>query len=490
MRRAIGAKNKFDFVDGTIKVPDDFDPSYRAWCRCNVLIHSWIMNSVDDSIAQSIVYLENAIDVWNELKERFSRGDYIRISELQVEIYGLKQGNRSVSEFYTALKILWEELEAYLPAPVCNCPRKCVCVTGVRNAKDQHDLIRKIRFLTGLNDSFDMVRSQILLMDPLPPLNKVFSMVIQHERQFVASNSGLEFEDSKVSVNASDSRRSQGRGKGGYNGQSNSGSKKRYCTYCGKDNHIVDNCYKKHGYPPNFGKSTNANSANIDDQFDVDDVRSTKGSDSYTLTKAQYEKLVNLLQSSASAQVNGASTSNLGNVTAMNHQGNTNAAYSYSHSSYGAWIIDSGASDHICSNITLFDDYHDITPIQVKMPNGTIAYAKQAGSVKLSDNFVVNNVLLVPEFSLNLLSVPRLTYNSQIVVHFDGLACLIQEKKSIKMIGSGELIEGLYYLTTQPKPVAANTQYSYSKQALLHFRLGHLSHSRLLLMQSSFPFAI
>jgi hypothetical protein len=79
-----------------------------------------------------------------------------------------------------------------------------------------------------LNDSFDMVRSQILLMDPLPPLNKVFSMVIQHERQFVTSNSGLELEDSKVSVNASDSRRSQGRGKGGYNGQSNSGPKKRY----------------------------------------------------------------------------------------------------------------------------------------------------------------------------------------------------------------------------------------------------------------------
>jgi hypothetical protein len=206
---------------------------------------------------------------------------------------------------------------------------------------------------------------------------------------------------------------------------------------------------------------------------------------------------VNLLQSSASVQnassstqVNGASTSNMGNVAVMNHQGSTNVAYSYNHSSYGAWIIDSGASDHICSNVALFDDYHDITPIQVKMPNGTIAHAKQAGSVKLSDKFVVNNVLLVPEFSLNLLSVPRLTYNSQIVVHFDGLACLIQEKKSMKMIGSGELIEGLYYLTTQPKPVAANTQYSYSKQALLHFRLGHLSHSRLLLMQSSFPFAI
>ncbi|MCI39428.1 flavonol sulfotransferase-like protein, partial [Trifolium medium] len=75
------------------------------------------MNSVEESIAQSIVYLDNAIDVWNELKERFSRGDFIHISELQVEIYSLKQGSRSVSEFFTALKVLWEELEAYLPVP-------------------------------------------------------------------------------------------------------------------------------------------------------------------------------------------------------------------------------------------------------------------------------------------------------------------------------------------------------------------------------------
>jgi hypothetical protein len=81
MRRALGAKNKFNFVDSIILVPTtQFDPSYRAWSQCNMLVHSWIMNSVEESIAQSIVYLDNALDVWNELKERFSRGDFIQIS--------------------------------------------------------------------------------------------------------------------------------------------------------------------------------------------------------------------------------------------------------------------------------------------------------------------------------------------------------------------------------------------------------------------------
>ncbi|MCI84553.1 flavonol sulfotransferase-like protein, partial [Trifolium medium] len=57
--------------------------------------------------------MENAIDVWNDLKERFSQGDLIRIAELQQEIYYLRQDPRSVTEFFSALKILWEELELY-----------------------------------------------------------------------------------------------------------------------------------------------------------------------------------------------------------------------------------------------------------------------------------------------------------------------------------------------------------------------------------------
>jgi hypothetical protein len=57
MRRALGGKLKLEFIDGTIPVcVDPFDPSYRAWNRCNMLVHSWILNSVSDSIAQSLVF--------------------------------------------------------------------------------------------------------------------------------------------------------------------------------------------------------------------------------------------------------------------------------------------------------------------------------------------------------------------------------------------------------------------------------------------------
>ncbi|MCI85367.1 retrovirus-related pol polyprotein from transposon TNT 1-94, partial [Trifolium medium] len=54
MRRALGGKLKIDFIDDTIPIPTNpFDPPYRSWNHCNMLVHSWIMNSVSDSIAQS-----------------------------------------------------------------------------------------------------------------------------------------------------------------------------------------------------------------------------------------------------------------------------------------------------------------------------------------------------------------------------------------------------------------------------------------------------
>lgn len=58
MRQVLGGKNKFDFVDGSIIIHTEFDHSFKAWNRCNMLIHSWIMNSLDESITQSIVTLK------------------------------------------------------------------------------------------------------------------------------------------------------------------------------------------------------------------------------------------------------------------------------------------------------------------------------------------------------------------------------------------------------------------------------------------------
>ena len=40
--------------------------------------------------------------------------------------------------------------------------------------------------LMGLNDTYAQIRGQLLLMDPLPPFNKAFSLATQEEHQWKA----------------------------------------------------------------------------------------------------------------------------------------------------------------------------------------------------------------------------------------------------------------------------------------------------------------
>ena len=66
-----------------------------------MLFVSWILKAVSQSIAQSIIYMDNAFDIWNDLKERFSQGDMIRISDIQEMISSFKQGELTVTNYFT-----------------------------------------------------------------------------------------------------------------------------------------------------------------------------------------------------------------------------------------------------------------------------------------------------------------------------------------------------------------------------------------------------
>lgn len=130
-----------------------------------------------------------------------------RICEVQEEIYILKQGDVSITSYFTRLKGLWQELENYRPIPSCTCAVQCICQL-LPTIKKYRDSDYVIRFLRGLNEQYSAVRSQIMLSKPLPDINTVFSMLIQQERQL-----NSEVQEPRVIANAVESR-STGRGRG------------------------------------------------------------------------------------------------------------------------------------------------------------------------------------------------------------------------------------------------------------------------------------
>lgn len=138
--------------------------------------------SVSPTIAQSILWIDHAADIWNDLRSRFAQCDIFRIADLQDELHSLHQGDLTVSDYYTRLKIIWDELLNLRPPPVCSCKTRCSCGAFAKlNKYQQQDYV--IRFLKGLNDRFSTVKSQIMILDPLPPIHRVFSLVSQQERE-------------------------------------------------------------------------------------------------------------------------------------------------------------------------------------------------------------------------------------------------------------------------------------------------------------------
>ena len=92
-------------------------------------------------------------------------------------------------------------------------------------------------------------------MDPMPSINKVYSLLIQEERQRSVGHSNLfHVESTTLAVKGSNPNFNFNFSGFSYNyvvpGRKNSKGKDRpICTHCGKLGHVMEMCFKLHGFP-------------------------------------------------------------------------------------------------------------------------------------------------------------------------------------------------------------------------------------------------
>ncbi|KAG6678393.1 hypothetical protein I3842_14G078200 [Carya illinoinensis] len=137
----------------------------------------------------------------------------------------------SVRDYYTKFKSLWDELVDYNQIPTCSCGILRTCTYR------QH----VIQFLMGLNECFSPVRGQILMLEPLPEINK----------REISRTSAID-----TVAFMSKMQESKSSGQRFVPGNQQYRRARLICTHCGMTNHTVDKCYKVHGYPLGF-KSNN-----------------------------------------------------------------------------------------------------------------------------------------------------------------------------------------------------------------------------------------
>ncbi|XP_047149794.1 uncharacterized protein LOC124821891 [Vigna umbellata] len=291
MRRALLSKNKIKFIDGSIKKPQRSEVLFDAWEKGNMMVLSWIIKTLSPQIVESVIYVEEAKELWDELKERFSKGDYFKIFDLLQDIHSIKQGERSVSQFFTDLKILWEELEFLRPIPN---------YSGTINHNQTAE-------------------------------TKVLANVV----------------DKKNNWRPDQTWKNQGRepGSGGQGrGRGRNPNYGKQCSYCNKMNHIVDECYSKHSYPPwykkndsNQDKKVDWNSANVcQSSFGSDSVQAThQGNTNVAFTSFTPEQMHKLLRMIEKVDE---STHKINQIQRNNTEGKQDNFSS---------IIDTRATDHV-----------------------------------------------------------------------------------------------------------------------------------------------
>ncbi|XP_043721060.1 uncharacterized protein LOC122668581 [Telopea speciosissima] len=291
---ALEAKIKLMFLDGTLAKPDPSSTDSTNWVRCNSMVRSWIVHSTAPSIAHSILWIDSATDIWKDLHERFSQKNAPRIFEIRKTISNQVQGTDSIAAYFTKIKGFRDELLSYRTLPSCYCGAN----TSLQTFLTEDYLMD---FLQGLNESYAAIRSQLLLMDPLPFVNKAYSLLLQEERQRSIHDAILPTLAAMATTHFPSS------------------SKPIYhCSHCGKDGHSDSCCFKKHGYPDWWKDRTGSkrfSQANVAKPVRLPSLVAAITTDSNTdsaptLTAAQLQQLLSLIPSGNHPLVNMAEPEN------------------------------------------------------------------------------------------------------------------------------------------------------------------------------------
>ncbi|GAA0145115.1 hypothetical protein LIER_36077 [Lithospermum erythrorhizon] len=214
-----------------------------------------------------------------------------------------------------------------------------------------------------LGEEYDVIRNQILLMDPLSYVAKTYSMVSEVEKRRVVKG------------------------------------------------HVNFDCFRIVRYPKWWGNKTGSGTGGGVSRTRCVNVNNVEyqddGIENTPLNHA--EEVVNFTEFGEFA----------GNLVASISNDCVNMLC-------GSWIEDSGASVHVCSDIKLFDSITNMSyNTFAKLLDNTVKVVKSGGNVKLSNNMILVDCFYVPTFNYNLLLVRKIRKIAQII--FLPEFCLLQD---------------------------------------------------------------
>lgn len=178
----LSAKRKFGFVDESIPRSTSDAAQAAQWDTCNNMVISWIHNNIFDAIKTSVLFITTASDIWKQLETKFLLTNGSPKYKLSRDLFDFKQNGMKVSDYFTGLSCLWEELESLniLHVVTTMTPDVSKLLHAIATVKEEAGLFP---FLNGLDDTYGAQRSQLLMSVPLPSVEMACATMQQEESQ-------------------------------------------------------------------------------------------------------------------------------------------------------------------------------------------------------------------------------------------------------------------------------------------------------------------
>ncbi|GKB12493.1 ribonuclease H-like domain-containing protein, partial [Tanacetum coccineum] len=471
MTFALRNKNKLGFIDGSCKKDPSNPGLANQWDMCNSVVVTWILNSLSPELFAGAIYTKTASEIWNELKETYDKVDGSIVFNLHKNINSLNQNGSTLADYYNKLNSLWKQFDAMVGLPTCTC-------SAAKHFDQHNQLIKLMQFLMGLDESYLAIRSNLRTRESFPSFKTAFSVISGEEsHRNVTSAVTTKPAATAFAAKSFDNKKKFNNNYKGSGSNSNFNSNNNNigpnpnlkCTNCNKTRHTVDICFDLIGYPAGYVKrNSNSNSRPVTSNNASADVHSngvssnnaTTGNSPVSLSSDQLARLMNLLNE------NGVSTANANMADVI--VGNISLG----------WIVDSRANQHMTASANFLTNVVDVSNLGLTVghPNGTQALITKIGDLKINNEVTLYDVLVVPEYTVSLLSVHKLSIDNKLFVTFDESNCYIQELKANKNVGIGKQLNGLYLFDVNNacKIVSNNCIANcFTSKTLLHQRLGH-----------------
>ncbi|GJT01387.1 hypothetical protein Tco_0822556 [Tanacetum coccineum] len=185
------------------------------------------------------------------------------------------------------------------------------------------------------------------------------------------------------------------------------------CKHCGMIGHTIERCYELNGYPAGFKRNPNlSKQSGFVKKFSGNNVDMSQNASTFSssmsasFTNEQMIKLLSLINEKLAANVSDSMAGNMpcffNNSTYFNL--NIEKFYytksgSYVYNVTLGWIIDSSANQYMTTSTKNMFNAVDIYSLKLSAghPNGTMANITAIGSLRLTKNVVLFNVLVIPE---------------------------------------------------------------------------------------------